>query len=577
MAKVKASDACLFETPYEEILHTNAVPSDQECLRIRDLVVATMKERDKNAVKIAHLKAELDKLAQKEENLTEFIDAHLALVSPARRLPHDILAEIFTWCFPSNGQARIDPEDAPLLITHICREWRNLALSLPRLWASLHIELSGYHLQARIDEGVEYWLARSADLPLSISLKIPTHSLRTSVPLLDALMKYSHRWEHVRFVLPSFESYRHLRHLSPPNVPMLKTVVMDPAGAGAEGASTSLSFIRAQNITGIALMAPLVHPLDTLIPWHQLSHLSFPTYSIPLGEALTVLSHCQNLEVWTGQVSDDNAEVSPDLESIHMPKMLKVFLIDATTLGSTRLFEHLVLQNLECLECMNEEGTDWDPRRVLSSLCAPDKITSLGLGTHLSKEGLAESLRLFPMLQKLVLYQPKASLRHKGAANCELFALLTPSSPDPTAILCPELREIRCLGPNPGSDEQLLDLLRVRGASTDGVLPLSRVDIVFSREPQADIMKEVDVFGVGAGLTATLRYPTDEQLKFIETRRLRAVASKTARYERWPVTYEVTPVKRDDWGPISSAWVTDYEDWGRLDEVSDEETEPDSE
>ncbi|KAJ7724953.1 hypothetical protein DFH07DRAFT_262018 [Mycena maculata] len=43
----------------------------------------------------------LDELTRKRAVLTEFVDAHLELVSPARRLPLDIVHGIFLACLPS--------------------------------------------------------------------------------------------------------------------------------------------------------------------------------------------------------------------------------------------------------------------------------------------------------------------------------------------------------------------------------------------------------------------------------------------------------------------------------------------
>ncbi|KAJ6607799.1 hypothetical protein B0H10DRAFT_1745413, partial [Mycena sp. CBHHK59/15] len=123
---------------YKDFLHTNFVPSDDECRRIRDLVVAPMKELEDTAEEIARLRATFAQLTRKRDRLAEFIDSHLALVSGARRLPHDIMQEIFTASLP-HDHASMTCTESPLLLTHICMEWRSLALSMPRLWTSLQL------------------------------------------------------------------------------------------------------------------------------------------------------------------------------------------------------------------------------------------------------------------------------------------------------------------------------------------------------------------------------------------------------------------------------------------------------
>ncbi|KAJ7654328.1 hypothetical protein B0H17DRAFT_864853, partial [Mycena rosella] len=123
---------------YKDVLRTNFAPSDQGCRHIRDLVVAPAKELEKTTAEILRLKAMLAPLIRKRDELTEFIDSHLALVSPARRLPDDIIREIFTATLPSDHQPKMTSRESPLLISRICSGWRSLALSMPRLWASLH-------------------------------------------------------------------------------------------------------------------------------------------------------------------------------------------------------------------------------------------------------------------------------------------------------------------------------------------------------------------------------------------------------------------------------------------------------
>ncbi|KAF9066952.1 hypothetical protein BDP27DRAFT_1174984, partial [Rhodocollybia butyracea] len=93
-----------------------------------------------------------------------------------RRLPVEILTEIFTHCLPSK---HIPPSslimEAPLVLLSVCREWRTVALSTPRLWCSPRIRLpsSGHLTDAKLKPhhtGIEQWLDRSGSLPLFLSL-----------------------------------------------------------------------------------------------------------------------------------------------------------------------------------------------------------------------------------------------------------------------------------------------------------------------------------------------------------------------------------------------------------------------
>ncbi|KAJ7253548.1 hypothetical protein C8J57DRAFT_1722435 [Mycena rebaudengoi] len=127
------------KSPFKHMLNTNAVPDDAECQQIRDFLVDPHTEAAHLAEQIAGMQKLLEDLTRKRDDLAEFIDAHLALVSPARRLPDDVVREIFVASLPANRNCAISFQESPLLLCTICQSWRSLALSTPRIWASIHI------------------------------------------------------------------------------------------------------------------------------------------------------------------------------------------------------------------------------------------------------------------------------------------------------------------------------------------------------------------------------------------------------------------------------------------------------
>ncbi|KAG2738844.1 hypothetical protein P692DRAFT_20757495, partial [Suillus brevipes Sb2] len=54
--------------------------------------------------------------------------------SPVHRLPTEILSEIFLLCFPQD-----QPGLAPLLLSTVCRRWREVAVGFPKLWCMLQL------------------------------------------------------------------------------------------------------------------------------------------------------------------------------------------------------------------------------------------------------------------------------------------------------------------------------------------------------------------------------------------------------------------------------------------------------
>ncbi|KAG2358733.1 hypothetical protein BDR07DRAFT_260272 [Suillus spraguei] len=86
--------------------------------------------------------------------------------SPIRRLPTEILAEIFKYCLPDDEHLAPASRLAPILLTTVCRRWREIAVSLPILWCRL--QLDDWQKSA---VGYDSWLRRSAECPLSLKIE----------------------------------------------------------------------------------------------------------------------------------------------------------------------------------------------------------------------------------------------------------------------------------------------------------------------------------------------------------------------------------------------------------------------
>jgi hypothetical protein len=90
--------------------------------------------------------------------------------SPIWRLPTEILSEIFLYCLPEDEHLMYTSRQAPMLLTRICRRWREIAVGLPMLWCSLQ-------LQMRYDDWkkrafcYDSWLKRSGGRPLSLRIR----------------------------------------------------------------------------------------------------------------------------------------------------------------------------------------------------------------------------------------------------------------------------------------------------------------------------------------------------------------------------------------------------------------------
>ncbi|KAJ8095409.1 hypothetical protein PM082_023179 [Marasmius tenuissimus] len=209
------------DTPFSHVLNTNYSPSIEEQSLLRDLILGPEGQ-------IRQLDDEISRLQAKRQRLQQFVDLHRALLSPFRRIPTDVWRLIFIETLPENilGLCTRTSRSSPLLLTTICHSWREIALSTPALWTSIHVHLpieysnspdlvSVTRLHKR-KEGLKVWLDRSGtSLPISISLAVQTYTLNNSpwngeivdlayprahtTDFIRLLTQYSHRWGTVVF------------------------------------------------------------------------------------------------------------------------------------------------------------------------------------------------------------------------------------------------------------------------------------------------------------------------------------------------------------------------------------------
>ncbi|KAL0573819.1 hypothetical protein V5O48_008127 [Marasmius crinis-equi] len=201
------------ESPFTHVLGTNYQPTATEIEEVKAFL------RDPEA-EYNSIQEEIAKLRARQDELDVLINQHSALTSSVRRLPDEVLKEIFIQCLPDYHLPTRDLDEAPLLLTTVTNSWRQVALSTPALWNRIYIHLpsisepldAGYgaRFQQRL-EGTRRWLERSSSLPLSIFLNVELEvrpsarviAEESSVRLdlvsrfLQLLMEHYQRWKRV--------------------------------------------------------------------------------------------------------------------------------------------------------------------------------------------------------------------------------------------------------------------------------------------------------------------------------------------------------------------------------------------
>ncbi|KAJ6560392.1 hypothetical protein B0H19DRAFT_1147508 [Mycena capillaripes] len=125
----------------------------------------------------ATLRAQISDLTSEIPRQQQLLEARLrdlqkqldSTTYPVLTLPLEITSEIFLHCLPTKRASDVmNVQEAPLLLTHVCRAWREVAISTPALWTTFDIDVS-YYLPCW-SEIAETWFKRTRRCALFVKI-----------------------------------------------------------------------------------------------------------------------------------------------------------------------------------------------------------------------------------------------------------------------------------------------------------------------------------------------------------------------------------------------------------------------
>jgi hypothetical protein len=123
-----------------------------------------------NPTELAAARAEFDFLIARIAELESQLEHHKNVLSPWRRIPIEMLGEIFVHVVPLTLDKAGRKELINLCL--VCRMWRDAAQLTNRLWGGLRVELIGSREPSWND--ISKWLERSGDYPRTLAIKVRT-------------------------------------------------------------------------------------------------------------------------------------------------------------------------------------------------------------------------------------------------------------------------------------------------------------------------------------------------------------------------------------------------------------------
>ncbi|KAJ7762558.1 hypothetical protein B0H16DRAFT_1368759 [Mycena metata] len=523
-------------SPFASRLGTNYCPSDEEIFEIRALLVERRYRLNQLDTQIRDLQKVMDDLKQERDGVSSYVDAHEALISPVRRLPHDIIQEIFVACLPTHRNCVMSAVEAPVLLGRICTSWRSISLSTPRLWACLHIvepscfglSPAAASLDAKLAQRLDVtksWLSRSGNCPISISLEGPLYPwpstefphLSTPTPkthlFLEALIPFASRWRSMALSVwgPALNP---LCDLTDNDVPILSKLDINQHTQHPVGPPwQSFPLFRAPALSDLRFAGFDSKISDFPVEWANLTSLSLIGLTgVKLsGEiALEILRRSPQLQACRLLLGRGTPADVVDNSVVELPLLHSLYINVTSNVSLDGIVARLSVPALRHFDVRGSRigYTTSDPKIVAflaTSQVETIRIDAQMLSRHTS---FADFLHGMPVTVQRLQIKDYTGQALSGASfshfDDDALALLTPS-PDGSVASCPGLRELRVTDCTYLSDKALLHFLNARMAVQPPTL-LSLVEIQFNRDIQLDIESDIRPF-LDRGLRVRTRYP----------------------------------------------------------------------
>ncbi|KAL1719728.1 hypothetical protein EV715DRAFT_251044, partial [Schizophyllum commune] len=371
-------------------------------------------------------------LTEERARMREQVSSCLALAAPIRRLPGEVLGQIFTYVL---DHPVFFAEELRQLIA-VCHAWRNVVLSTSSLWSTVMICCTVNELHLSDTRGhaafVRAQLRWSANRPLSVCLLIDAGNRSLASQLWAAAREEAYRWKRLT-----------IKAEYPPST---------YAAFWVDHPSLCLPILEYLEFSSVASPppfkvfgdAPRLRQLsiDTKFePWGMEFPQSWRLTALHLGNTLSVdclsalKGTCATLkELDLGHIDADDS-LQHAAPPVTLPLLEKLRIIGATAKG---IGSRLIFPSVHHL-CIDGLYSGPECEDIVSMIQrASATITTLELAPFLvSQQAVLHLFKGMPTVTHLVLY----AYFNRAAFDEGFFRDLTPSADNPDCPL-PNLRRL---------------------------------------------------------------------------------------------------------------------------------------
>lgn len=448
-------------------LRFNHYPASAKSNELKHLLSEDRIELDRCEAEISRLQDLLTPLQEQRDRLYRHMSMTESLRAPIRKLPPEILSQVF------QNYAEIAESghlfDIPALtLTSVCAHWRNTALAVQGLWSDIRINVQqAKKSQVVVGESAPFLLdtliARSGKLALKLCMNDPMEVVQVAaVAMITPILRRNcRRWQAL-------------------TIPVLVLQNMpDFAGPWSILESLSLSGyfpgLPAEITTFQAsprlrtVMCSGREAVGVPIPWSQITHFHF--HSLSSEDVVKMLSLCPvlikiHLSVMLG------SESTPVHHGTSRLQCLSMQMDGDVAPDIAALFDALTLPELSSLILSYEDSLYelevW-PMAAFSRLLSRSAciITNLNLDSiPFPHSVVTQILELLPSLVTLAISDPTAHYSKPGTPTVtkDLMLFVQTGSRDPNRPILPCLRHIQfsVLWNASWSNDVFIDMIKAR-------------------------------------------------------------------------------------------------------------------
>lgn len=382
----------------DRVLSPNLLGSNRQATKSEEVLICEEVETcDSRAIRleadINRTQTFLQRLINKQRRVKQRSQQLRAVLSPMRVLPNNLIQEIIMHLVGPD----VSVEDI-LLPGHISRQWRQVALKIPRLWSHFSFDPDSHRVDMDL---AKMKISRIASGDMTVDVKCPGSHSQYGSAFLKLVIPYGMQWQELCLQVPA-DLLKALKKAKcrPPN---LNLVVLDCKFINKNVAPTIASILsKSSRLRSVTITNALLESMPLPKSYKYLESLTLS--QVDLNIAVDILSNTPSLDTCRMSISakitrKPSSTIHPSLRTFHV----------AHTIGCDSIIDRVTLPAVEELRYRVSKSTSigtettWDHSNLENFIqrSSPRNLFALSLeycDVDVTDKSLTGIIRLRPCL-----------------------------------------------------------------------------------------------------------------------------------------------------------------------------------